>query len=112
MCSVLSPTRTQMQQDVVRANLISVTAQQYFLLQVLDRQLDILTQTDSLWNKSLETEQALWENGKAYSTAVNQMEASYLDVKTQIVNTRRHILAVENAICKLLAAPASCRGTG
>jgi outer membrane protein TolC len=32
------------------------------------------------------------------------MEASYLDVKTQIVNTRRHILAVENAICKLLAA--------
>ena len=96
--------QAQMQQDVVRANLISVTAQQYFLLQVLDRQLDILTQTDSLWNKSLETEQALWENGKAYSTAVNQMEASYLDVKTQIVNTRRHILAVENAICKLLAA--------
>ncbi len=95
--------QAQMQQDVVRANLISVTAQQYFLLQVLDRQLDILTQTDSLWNKSLETEQALWENGKAYSTAVNQMEASYLDVKTQIVNTRRHILAVENAICKLLA---------
>ncbi len=69
--------QAQMQQDVVRANLISVTAQQYFLLQVLDRQLDILTQTDSLWNKSLETEQALWENGKAYSTAVNQMEASY-----------------------------------
>ena len=95
--------QAQMQQDVVRANLISVTAQQYFLLQVLDRQLDILIQTDSLWNKSLETEQALWENGKAYSTAVNQMEASYLDVKTQLVNTRRNILAVENAICKLLA---------
>ena len=98
--------QAQMQQDVVRANLISVTAQQYFLLQVLDRQLDILTQTDSLWNKSLETEQALWENGKAYSTAVNQMEASYLDVKTQIVNTRRHILAVENAICNLHHAEA------
>jgi len=70
---------------------------------VLDRQLEILLQTDSLWNKSLETEQALWENGKAYSTAVNQMEASYLSVKTQIVDTRRNIRAVENAICKLLA---------
>ena len=96
--------QAQMQQEAVRSNLVSVTAQQYFMLQVLDRQLEILMQTDSLWNKSLETEQALWENGKAYSTAVNQMEASYLNVKTQIVDTRRAIRSVENAICKLLAA--------
>ena len=96
--------QAQMQQEAVRANLISTTAQQYFLLQVLDRQLEILMMTDSLWNASLETEQALWENGKAYSTAVNQMEASYLSVKTQIVDTRRYIRAVENNICQLLAS--------
>ena len=96
--------QAQVQQEAVRSNLVSVTAQQYFMLQVLDRQLEILMQTDSLWNKSLETEQALWENGKAYSTAVNQMEASYLNVKTQFVDTRRAIRSVENAICKLLAA--------
>ncbi|MBQ2209467.1 MAG: TolC family protein [Prevotella sp.] len=96
--------QAQMQQEAVRANLISTTAQQYFMLQVLDRQLEILLQTDSLWNKSLETEQALWENGKAYSTAVNQMEASYLSVKTQIVDVRRNIRSIENAICQLLAA--------
>ncbi len=95
--------QAQMQQEAVRANLISVTAQQYFLLQVLDRQLEVLIQTDSLWNESLQTEKALWENGKAYSTAVNQMEASYLSVKTLIVDTRRYIRSVENAICKLLA---------
>ena len=95
--------QAEMQQEAVRSNLVSITAQQYLMLQVLDRQLEILTQTDSLWNKSLETEQALWENGKAYSTAVNQMEASYLSVKTQIADTRRNIRAVENAICKLLA---------
>ena len=95
--------QAQMQQQAIQSNLISVTAQQYLMLQVLDLQLDILTQTDSLWNKSLETEQALWENGKAYSTAVNQMEASYLNVKTQIADTRRNIRSVENAICKLLA---------
>ena len=94
--------QAQMNQEAVRSNLISITAQQYLMLQVLDRQLEILLQTDSLWNKSLETEQALWENGKAYSTAVNQMEASYLSVKTQIVDTRRNIRSVENAICKLL----------
>ena len=95
--------QAQMQQQAIRSNLIATTAQQYLMLQVLDLQLDILNQTDSLWNKSLETEQALWENGKAYSTAVNQMEASYLSVKTQIADTRRNIRSVENAICKLLA---------
>ena len=95
--------QAQMQERAIRSNLISITAQQYLMLQVLDRQLEVLIQTDSLWNKSLETEQTLWENGKAYSTAVNQMEASYLSVKTQIVDTRRNIRAVENAICKLLA---------
>ena len=95
--------QAQMQKEAIRANLISTTAQQYFMLQVLDRQLEILLQTDSLWNKSLETEQALWENGKAYSTAVNQMEASYLSVKTQIVDIRRNIRSVENSICQLLA---------
>ncbi len=95
--------QAQMQEEAVRSNLVSITAQQYLMLQVLDRELEILLQTDSLWDESLETEKALWENGKAYSTAVNQMEASYLSVKTQIVDTRRNIRSVENAICKLLA---------
>lgn len=95
----------RMQEENVRTNLISTVAQQYFMLQILDRQLDILIQTDSLWNRSLETQRVLWENGKAYSTAVDQMESSYLNAKTQIVDVRRNILSVENAICKLLAIP-------
>jgi outer membrane protein TolC len=73
------------------------------MLQLLDRQLEILTMTDSLWGASLETQKSLYENGKAYSTAVNQMESSYLNVKTQIVDVRRNIQATENAICRLMA---------
>lgn len=95
--------QARVREDAVRANLVSTVAQQYYLLQLLDHQLEILTATDSLWNASLETEKALWENGKIYSTAVNQMESSYLNVKTQIVDTRRNIRSVENAICRLLA---------
>ena len=95
--------QAQMSEETVRTNLISTTAQQYFYLQLLDQQLAILTQTDSLWNASLETQKSLWENGKAYSTAVNQLESSYLSVKTQIVDTRRSIRSTENAICRLLA---------
>ena len=95
--------QAQVREEAIRANLISTTAQQYYMLQLLDRQLEILTQTDSLWNTSLETQKSLWENGKSYSTAVNQMESSYLNVKTQIVDTRRNIRATENAISRLLA---------
>ena len=94
--------QAQIQEEAVRANLISVTAQQYYMLQVLDLQLHILNATDSLWNASLETQKALYENGKSYSTAVNQMESSYLNVKTQIIDTRRNILSTENALCSLL----------
>ena len=94
--------QARMGEEAVRTNLVSAVAQQYYMLQLLDRQLAILTMTDSLWNASLETQKSLWENGKAYSTAVNQMESSYLNVKTQIVDTRRNILATENAICRLL----------
>ena len=88
--------------DATKANLIATIAQGYFQLLLLDKQLQILIQTDSLWELSLETERALWENGKAYSTAVNQMEASTLNVKMQIIETRRSILSTENSLCKLL----------
>ena len=95
--------QAQCYENIVHSNLVSTVAQQYCMLQVLDRQLEILLQTDSLWSASLDTQKALWENGKSYSTAVNQMEASWLDVKTQIVDTRSNIHNVENAICRLLA---------
>ena len=94
--------QAQCQEEAVRSNLVSAVAQQYNLLQVLDCQLDILMQTDSLWATSLETQKALYENGKAYSTAVNQLESSWLNVKTQIVDTRRTIRSTENVLCKLL----------
>ena len=95
--------QAQCGEEAVRSNIVSAVAQHYSMLQILDCQLDILTQTDSLWGASLQTQKSLWENGKAYSTAVNQMESSWLNVKTQIVDTRRSIRSTENSLCKLLA---------
>ena len=94
--------QTEASQQATQANLISTVAQYYFQLLMLDKELDILLKTDSLWGESLETERALWENGQAYSTAVNQMESSCMDVKTKIIDTRRSILSAENELCKLL----------
>ncbi|MBR2249849.1 MAG: TolC family protein [Prevotella sp.] len=96
--------QSQVQEEAIRANLVATVAQQYYMLQALDRQLEILTATDSLWNASLATERVLWDNGKVFSTAVNQLESSYLSVKTQVVDTRRLIRGVENAICSLMGS--------
>ena len=94
--------QAQMTEESTRSNLISTIAQEYFYLQLLDREMDILIATDSLWKASLDTQQALYENGQSYSTAVNQQEASWLDVKHQIIAVRRTIQSVENEICSLL----------
>ena len=94
--------QAQMAEESTRSNLISSVAQEYFYLQLLDRELDILISTDSLWKASLDTQQALYENGQAYSTAVNQQESSWLDVKLQIVAIKRAIRSTENEICSLL----------
>ena len=94
--------QAQVTEESTRSNLISTLAQEYFYLQLLDRELDILMSTDSLWKTSLDTQQALYENGQAYSTAVNQQESSWLDVKLQIVAIKRAIRSTENEICSLL----------
>ena len=94
--------QSQLNEEATRANLISATAQYYFMLQMLDRELEILNMTDSIWGASLDTQKALWENGQAYSTAVNQMEASWLNVKTQVVDITRAIRSTENEVCRLL----------
>ena len=94
--------QAQASEEATKANLIATVAQVYYRLLLLDKQLDILLKTDSLWELSLETERALWENGQAYSTAVNQMESSTLDVKIQIIGTRHSILSAENDLCELL----------
>lgn len=94
--------QSQMYEEATRSNLISTIAQQYFKLQLLDRELEILIETDSLWKASLEMQQALFDNGQAYSTAVNQQESSWLDVKLKIVGIQRSIRATENDICSLL----------
>lgn len=94
--------QTECAQQLTQVQLIASIAQAYNQLQLLDRQLQIMQATEQLWAKSLETQRALMENGKAYSTSVQQMEASYLGVKSQILDVQNNILDVQNTICLLL----------
>lgn len=95
--------QTEYQLQAMQANVISTVAQLYSQLQILDQQLDILLSTEKLWAASLEVQKIMMENGKSYSTAVNQMEASYLNVKAQIIDIRKEIHSTELSLCRLLA---------
>lgn len=89
-------------EEITKINVISSVAQQYLMLQSLDRQLEILYQSEQNWNKLLDIQKALMENGMAYSTAVNQMESSLLNVKAKVEDCKKQIIEMESSLCTLL----------
>ena len=89
-------------EQAVRSGIVAQVAKGYYQLQMLDRQLEIMTETEKIWADVLETQKALMENGKAYSTSVNQMEASLMGIKISGVDLRNQVKNAEYAICLLL----------
>lgn len=90
-------------EQAVRSGIVAQVAKGYYQLQMLDRQLAIMTETERIWADVLETQRALMENGKAYSTSVNQMESSLMGIKINRVDLREQVKNAEYAICLLLA---------
>ena len=90
-------------EQTVRSQLIAQMASAYSQLQIAHKQLDIIISTKEIWEKVLDTQRALMENGKAYSPSVSQMEAALLDVQIQRKDVEQSIKSIENAICNMLA---------
>jgi len=90
------------EKTAVQTRLVADIANGYHMLQMLDRQLDLMDQAIVLWEQSLDIQRTLMENGKAYSTSVNQMEASLLGVRAQRADLANDIRDTENALCMLL----------
>lgn len=100
--------RKQMQEDysqAVRASLAASVAAAYYNLVMLDRELQILQETQVVWEESLEAMRTLFEAGLYMSPAVYQMEASLVSVKSGIVDTRETIQTTEAALCLMLSEP-------
>ena len=91
--------------QAVQVNLAANVANLYYSLVMLDRELAISEQTETLWEESLESTRALYDAGIYESPAVYQMEASVAEVKTGIITLRNTILTTEAALCNLLAEP-------
>ena len=91
--------------QAVQVSLAANIANLYYTLVMLDRELAISEQTESLWEESLESARALYDAGIYQSPAVYQMEASVAEVRAKIVDLRNSILVTEASLCSLLAEP-------
>jgi len=89
--------------QMVQSKLVGSIALAYTQLQLLDKQLQIMNETELVWTDVYETQKALMENGKAYSTSVNQMAANLYSIKIQRVDIQESIKDVEYSISLLLA---------
>lgn len=86
----------------VQSRLIASVADAYSQLLLLDRQYQIIDSTETVWETVLQTQKALMENGKCYSTSVSQMESSLIDVRIRKADIRNEITNVEHSLCLLL----------
>ena len=95
-------------EQTVRVQLIANTANLYYTLLMLDRQLQITEGTAEILKKNTETMIAMKEAGFYNTTeaAVEQSRAAYAQVQASIPDIRSSIREVENSLCLLLGEPA------
>lgn len=100
--------RKQMEEDykqAVQVNLAANVAAAYYNLVMYDRELQILQETQVVWEKSLESMRVLYEAGLYQSPAVYQMEASLASVQSGIAEVQSSLTTAESALCLLLSEP-------
>ena len=91
--------------QAVQTSLAANVASTYYQLVMLDRELQILRETQVVWEESLDAMRVLFEAGLYMSPAVYQMEASLASVQSGIVEVQETILTTEAALCLLLSEP-------
>ena len=89
--------------QAVEASLVANIANTYYTLVMLDREMQILEETQVVWEKSLESMRTLFEAGVYPSPAVYQMEASLAGVQYGIVQLQANIQTTEAALCRMLS---------
>ena len=101
-------------QTVVKINVVSGVANLYYTLLMLDRQVEIISEMESLTKETWEKMQVMKDTRIGYrSTAVQSAEAAYYSVQSQRVDMLRQVREVENSLSLLLGQPAQTipRGT-
>lgn len=89
--------------QAAQAELIANTASLYYQLLMLDRQLQVVHETEILWQKGIDTQQAFVDAGIGHSGSVSQLMASLYNIQAQAIDIEKSIRIYENALCLLLA---------
>ena len=99
-------------EHVTRSKVICGVANSYYTLLMLDRQLEILNDMDKLTGETYEMMKLQKELRGAKETSVVSARAANLGVKADIVDMRRQIREVENALSLLIGQSAQTIARG
>ena len=89
-------------QVAVKTNIICGIANLYYTLMMLDEQLAIVTDMESLVKETWDMMKLQMDLGRARSTSVQSAEASYYSVQAQAIDLKRQIREMENSMSLLL----------
>jgi NodT family efflux transporter outer membrane factor (OMF) lipoprotein len=88
--------------QAVQTSLVANITNSYYTLMMLDRQLEITTQTEIIWEENVKAMRTLKNAGQTSEAAVAQAKANKLSVTTAVIDLKRQITEVENALCVTL----------
>lgn len=86
----------------VQSQLVASIANNYYMLLMLDEQLNISLRTLDTWEENIRTLEALKRAGKTNEAAVLQAKANRLEVASSVLTLRRQILEMENSFSALI----------
>ena len=101
--------QAQFTQQAVQTQLIASTANIYYTLLMLDRQLEITENTADVLKKYVETMEAMYDYGNVNSAAIEQSRSAYAQVVaslSSLSDLRQSLTETENAFCLILNEPA------
>ncbi len=98
--------QAQFSQQAVQTQLIANTANIYYTLLMLDRQLEITENTADVLKKYVETMEAMYEYGSVNSAAIEQSRSAYAQVVASLSDLRQSVTEAENSFCLILNEPA------
>lgn len=95
--------QNQYAEQAVRSQLIGGIANAYFALLMLDRQVEITTETVDIYKENVRAMEAMKEAGMTTEAVVVQMKAVYHQVSASLIELKRQVREVENSLSVLLA---------
>lgn len=95
--------QSQYSQQAVRSQIICGIANLYYTLLMLDRQVEITTETVAIYKENVRAMEAMKIAGMTTEAAVTQTRAAYHQVQASLIDLQRQVRETENSLSVLLA---------